>query len=61
MTLAPRMVLFAVAAVLLLVCTVLVVTGDSAPARRDPRCALTTLSNAQCAAGFADNDVNGDQ
>lgn len=61
MTLSPRAVLFAVAAVLLAVCTVLVATGGSAPARRDPRCALINVTNAQCAQGFADNGVNGDR
>jgi hypothetical protein len=61
MTISPRVVLFAVAAVLLAVCTVLVATGDTGPARRDPRCALINVTNAQCAARYADNGVNGDR
>lgn len=53
--------LHALAAVLVAVFTLTVVAGGTTSTYRDPRCVLTTLTNAQCAAGFADNGINGDQ
>jgi len=36
------------------------VAGRASSTAGDPRCALTTLTAQQCAMGFADNGLNGD-